>query len=296
VIQKQLKLFSWNVNGIRACERKGFSNWLRACQADIVMVQETKCSHEQLPASVCRPDSFHTEWCAAEKKGYSGVATFSRMPATTTRGLGDPRFDREGRVLISTIGSAVSPIALPAATPPYSAPPSEMLQSVHGSPPFLTLFNTYFPSGSSGPERVAFKLDFYKRFLEVVRGYIERGERIIVAGDLNTAYAEIDLARPRENRQASGFLPEERAALGAFFAAGLVDTFRYFRPVEVKYSWWAQRTFARERNIGWRLDYFLVSRNLLPYIADADIHPDVLGSDHCPVSLTLALPESSAPN
>jgi exodeoxyribonuclease-3 len=178
----------------------------------------------------------------------------------TSRGLGDPRFDGEGRVLISAV-------------------------QVHQ----LTLFNIYFPSGSSGPARVAFKLDFYRRFLEVVRGYIDRGERVVVAGDVNTAYAEIDLARPRQNRQTSGFLPEERAALGEFFAAGLVDTFRYVRPAEAKYSWWSQVTNARERNIGWRLDYFLVSSNLLPSIADADIHPEVLGSDHCPVSLTLEL-------
>jgi exodeoxyribonuclease III len=258
VTQKQLKLFSWNVNGIRALAKKGFFNWLQSCGADIVMLQETKCSPEQLPAALCRPDGYHAEWCAADKKGYSGVATLSRIPATVTRGLSDARFDAEGRVLISVL-------------------------------PQFTLFNIYFPSGSSGPARVAYKLDFYRRVLEVVRGYVERGERVVVAGDVNTAYAEIDLARPRENRQTSGFLPEERVALGEFFAAGLIDTFRHVRPAEVKYSWWSQVTFARERNIGWRLDYFLVSSNLLPSVVDADIHPDVLGSDHCPVSLTLEL-------
>ncbi len=258
VTQKHLKLFSWNVNGIRALERKGFSSWLQSSGADIVMLQETKCSQDQLSDALCKPEGFYTEWCSAEKKGYSGVATFSRIPMTASRGLGDARFDAEGRVLISVF-------------------------------PEFTLFNIYFPSGNSGPVRIAFKLDFYKRFLEIVRGYIERGERVVVAGDVNTAYAEIDLARPRENRKTSGFLPEERAALGEFFAAGLVDTFRHVRPAEVKYSWWSQVTFARERNIGWRLDYVLVSANLLPYVADADIHPDILGSDHCPVSLTLEL-------
>jgi exodeoxyribonuclease-3 len=259
VSQKQLKLFSWNVNGIRALEKKGFSAWLQASGADIVMLQETKCSPEQLPAVLCQPEGYHAEWCAAEKKGYSGVATFSRMPAVTSRGLSESRFDQEGRVLISTF-------------------------------PDLTLFNIYFPSGSSGPARVAYKLEFYKRFLEIVGEYIAAGRKVIVAGDVNTAYAEIDLARPRQNRQTSGFLPEERAALGEFFAAGLVDTFRHARPAEAKYSWWSQVTFARERNIGWRLDYFFVSANLLPHVVDADIHPEVLGSDHCPVSLTLALP------
>jgi exodeoxyribonuclease-3 len=225
------------------------------------MLQETKCSPEQLSGELCQPAGYHAEWCAAEKTGYSGVATFSRMPLVVTRGLGDPQFDREGRVLISAF-------------------------------PEFTLFNVYFPSGSSGPERIAYKLAFYKHLLAVLRSYLEAGQRVVVAGDVNTAYAELDLARPRENRQTSGFLPEERAALGEFFAAGLVDTFRHVRPTEAKYSWWSQVTFARERNIGWRLDYVLVSRNLLPHVVDADIHPDVLGSDHCPVSLTLALPEA----
>jgi exodeoxyribonuclease-3 len=223
------------------------------------MLQETKCSQEQLSDALCQPEGFYAEWCAAEKKGYSGVATFSREPATTARGLGEARFDAEGRVLISTF-------------------------------PQFVLFNIYFPSGSAGPERVAHKLDFYRRFLAVVGDYIAAGRRVVVAGDVNTAYAESDLARPRENKKTSGFMPAERAALGEFFAAGLVDTFRHIRPAEAKYSWWSQVTFARERNIGWRLDYFLVSQNLLPYVVDADIHPDVLGSDHCPVSLTMALP------
>jgi exodeoxyribonuclease-3 len=258
VTQKHLKLISWNVNGIRALEKKGFIQWLQSCGADIVMLQETKCSPEQLKPGLHTPDGFYSEWCAAEKKGYSGVATYSRVPAVATRGLGDTAFDSEGRVLISAF-------------------------------PQFTLFNIYFPSGSSGAARVAFKLAFYRRFLETIGEYIARGERVVVAGDVNTAYAEIDLARPRQNRMTSGFLPEERAALGEFFAAGLVDTFRHIRPAEAKYSWWSQVTNARARNIGWRLDYFFVSANLLPYVIDADIHADVLGSDHCPVSLTLAI-------
>jgi exodeoxyribonuclease-3 len=290
VTQKHLKLLSWNVNGIRALEKKGFSAWLQGCGADIVMLQETKCSPEQITPALCKPEGFHAEWCSAEKKGYSGVATFSRIPMTTSRGLDDPRFDNEGRVLITTIPIGVSAITLPDAAPPDSAPPSEMSRKDPRSSSFLTLFNIYFPSGNSGPVRVEFKLAFYRRFLEIIRGYIERGERVVVAGDVNTAYAEIDLARPRENRMTSGFMPEERAALGEFFAAGLVDTFRHVHPAEAKYSWWSQRTPARASNIGWRLDYFFISSNLLPYVVDADIHADVLGSDHCPVSLTLALP------
>ncbi len=282
-MQQKLKLMSWNVNGIRALEKKGFSTWLQGAGADVVMLQETKCSPEQLTPTLCKPEGFHAEWCSAEKKGYSGVATFSRIPMTASRGLDHPLFDSEGRVLITTI-------PVPDTTPTDSAPPSGMSTKELRSPSVLTLFNIYFPSGSSGMARVEFKLAFYQRFLEVIRGYIERGERVIVAGDVNTAYAEIDLARPRENRMSSGFMPTERAALGEFFAAGLVDTFRHVRPTEARYSWWSQVTNARERNIGWRLDYFFVSANLLPYVVDADIHADVLGSDHCPVSLTLALP------
>src|SRR3954469_25415592 len=265
VTQRHLKLMSWNVNGIRALEKKGFSDWLQGAGADIVMLQETKCSPEQLSSSLCKPDGFHAEWCAAEKKGYSGVATFSRLPMTTSRGLGDPLFDNEGRVLITTI-----PVGTPSAdaTPSDSEPLSEISESIPRSPSSVTLFNIYFPSGSSGMARVAFKLAFYKRFLEIVGGYIARGERVVVAGDINTAYAEIDLARPRENRMTSGFMPEERAALGEFFAAGLADTFRHVRPAEVKYSWWSQRTPTRASNIGWRLDYFFISSNLLPYVVD----------------------------
>jgi exodeoxyribonuclease III len=255
----QHRIFSWNVNGVRAIEKKGFSNWVRNSQADVVMLQETKCSPEQVPASLSQM-GYHAEWCSAEKKGYSGVATFTRTPVTATRGFGVERFDTEGRVLISKL-------------------------------PSLTLFNVYFPSGSRNMERVGFKLEFYKQFLAIITPLIQAGERVVVAGDVNTAYAEIDLARPKENQKMSGFLPEERTALGEFFQAGLVDTYRHYSPDGRKYSWWSQVTNARDRNIGWRLDYIFVSPNLVPYITEADIHTDVMGSDHCPVSVTLDLPD-----
>ncbi|GAB4121473.1 MAG: exodeoxyribonuclease III [Roseiflexaceae bacterium] len=256
----RFQLFSWNVNGVRACEAKGFSRWLAQSDADVVMVQETKCQPEQLAAALREPVGYQSAWCAAEKKGYSGVATFMRHGVPSSAGLGIERFDREGRVLISEF-------------------------------PHFTLFNCYVPSGSSGMERVAYKLDFYQNLLAMLRPRLAAGERIVIAGDLNTAYAEIDLARPRENRQTSGFLPEERAALGEFFAAGLVDTFRAMHPERVGYSWWSQISNTRARNIGWHLDYFLVSQNLLPWVVVAEIHNDVYGSDHCPVSLTLNLPD-----
>jgi exodeoxyribonuclease-3 len=258
VARRELTILSWNINGVRAAEKRGFLGWLGGCGAEIVALQETKTHSDQLSPALRAPPGYHVHWCAAEKRGYSGVATFSRgAPLSVARGLNDPRFDHEGRVLITR------------------------------HPEFL-LLNIYVPSGSSGMARVAYKLAFYERALEVIGGLIAASERVVVAGDVNTAYAEIDLARPRQNVTTSGFLPEERAALGRFFAAGLVDTFRHVRPAEVKYSWWAQFTGSRAKNIGWRIDYILVSPNLVGHIVDADIHTEIGGSDHCLVSLRMA--------
>ena len=160
----------------------------------------------------------------------------------------------------------------------------------------FVFFNTYYPNGGRGPEWVQHKLAFYKRFLERVADYMRQGRSVIAAGDVNTAFAEIDLARPKENAKTSGFLPEEREGMAEFFSLGLIDTFRHKRPEEVKYSWWDQRTGARAKGIGWRLDYFFVSPDLKDAIIEADIHDEIMGSDHCPVSLTLnASPESPAP-
>lgn len=257
--QRHIKIISWNVNGIRAAERKGFADWLQASGADIVAVQETKAHPNQLSPALREPPGYHVDWCAAEKKGYSGVATFSRFaPLAVTRGLGDSRFDSDGRVLISAFAEFV-------------------------------LFNIYFPNGGRGPEWVAHKLAFYERFVELARHMLDAGQRIVVVGDVNTAYAEIDLARARENRMTSGFLPEERAGMTAFFNAGLIDTFRFLHPNTAQYTWWSPWAGARARNIGWRLDYIFVSPHLQNTIAAAEIHTDVLGSDHCPISVTLTI-------
>jgi exodeoxyribonuclease-3 len=251
------KLLSWNVNGIRAAEKKGFPDWLSRCGGDIVAVQETKARPEQLSEALVRPAGYYADWNSAEKKGYSGVATYSKQqPLKVTTGLGDPRFDSEGRVLISEFESFV-------------------------------FMNIYFPNGGRGPEWVAHKLAFYRRFLDVAQGYMRAGRPVVATGDFNTAYAEIDLARPKENAKHSGFMPEERVELGKLFEAGLIDTFRYLHPNLVKYSWWDMVTRARERNVGWRLDYFIVSADLKDHIVEAGIHDDVPGSDHCPVSLRL---------
>jgi exodeoxyribonuclease-3 len=255
-------IVSWNVNGVRAAEKKGFLQWLDGSGADVVALQETKAAPDQLTEALRQPPGYCSEWCWAEKKGYSGVATYARSaPLAVSRGLGDPRFDSDGRVLVT-------------------------------KHPDFTFFNIYFPNGGRGPEWVAHKLEFYARFVEVVRELMAAGERVIVAGDVNTSYAEIDIARPKENSKVSGFMPEERQAMGAFFEAGLVDTFRHLYPDTVRYSWWAAWGGARERNIGWRLDYIFVSPDLVPHVAAAEIHCEVMGSDHCPVSLTLELPDA----
>jgi len=252
-------LISWNVNGIRAAEKKGFVEWLAACNADLVAVQETKARPEQLSATLLNPPGYQAAWNSAEKKGYSGTGTYSRhSPARVISGLNEPRFDTEGRCLIHEFDR-------------------------------FAFFNIYFPNGGRGPEWVEHKLAFYRHFLEVAQGYMRAGQSVVATGDFNTAYAEIDLARPRENVNHSGFMPEERVALGEFFEAGFIDTFRHLHPALVKYSWWDLVTRARERNVGWRLDYFMVSPDLKDRIVAADIHMDVFGSDHCPVSLVLSL-------
>ena len=250
-------LYSWNVNGLRAAEKKGFLEWLAGTGADVVAVQETKAQPDQLSAALRNPPGYVTHWFSAEKKGYSGVGTYSKTPPQAVQaGFQDARFDHEGRALITEY-------------------------------PAFVLFNIYFPNGGRGPEWVAHKLAFYRRFLELAGAYMAAGRPVVLCGDVNTAYAEIDLARPKENGKTSGFLPEERTALGEFFQAGLVDTFRQRHPQAVKYTWWDMVSRARERNVGWRLDYFMVSPDLADKVAAAEVHDDILGSDHCPISLTL---------
>lgn len=254
-----LTLYSWNINGIRAAEKKGFLDWLGASGGDVVAVQEIKAFEAQLSEKLRKPDGYRTDFVSAEKAGYSGVGTFSKLPVVERQaGLGDPVFDADGRTLICDYGAFV-------------------------------FFNIYFPNGGRGPEYVKHKIAFYRKFLDVVEGYRSRGRSVVVTGDVNTAYTEIDLARPKENSKTSGFLPEEREALGEFYKAGLIDTFRLLHPEAQRYTWWDQRTGARAKNIGWRIDYFFVTPELKAAVKDAEIYESVIGSDHCPISLTLAL-------
>ena len=252
-----LRILSWNVNGIRAIYKKGFLQWLMTDKPDILCIQETKASEEQLPDDLRNILGYHTFYASAEKKGYSGVALLSEEePRHIEPGWGVDSFDREGRALVADYGD------------------------------FL-LMNIYFPNGKASPERLKYKMDFYESFLEYADGLKNQGKKLIICGDVNTAHKEIDLARPKENETVSGFLPEERAWIDKLLSHGYIDTFRMFEEGGGHYSWWDYKTRARERNVGWRIDYFLVSENLEHRIQSAFILSDVMGSDHCPIGIEL---------
>ncbi len=255
---RRVRILTWNVNGIRAALKKDFLKWLAGASPDILCVQETKARPEQLGPDLLKPNGYEAVWNSAERPGYSGVATFSKTaPLSVKRGLGAERFDREGRVL----------------------------ETDHGD---FTLLNIYFPNGGMNDERLKFKLDFYAEALRYFKALRRKGRKLVIAGDYNTAHKPIDLARPKENEKISGFRPEERAWLDRLVEAGFVDTFRALHPDEAgRYTWWDLRTFARERDIGWRIDYHFVSEELRPNLEEAFILPDVMGSDHCPAGLTL---------
>jgi exodeoxyribonuclease-3 len=256
-----MHLFSWNVNGLRSAHKKGFTRWLTRSGASLVGVQEVRAQTDELPEPVRKPKQWHTHFSAAERPGYSGVGLFSREPFDEVEtSLGHTPFDAEGRVQLARRGK-------------------------------LLVANCYFPNGNGKNRdlsRIPFKLRFYTRLFERLKPAFDRGERILVMGDFNTAHEEIDLARPRENRENSGFRPEERRALGRWLKAGWVDTFRHFnRDAAGHYTWWSQRAGVRAKNIGWRIDYVLASPGAMPFVTGANIHPAVRGSDHCPISVTL---------
>ncbi|HXY73993.1 MAG TPA: exodeoxyribonuclease III [Dehalococcoidales bacterium] len=256
----EIKIACWNVNGIRSIVKKGFYDWLTREKPDILCLQETKVSPEDIPAELISPDGYHTYWNAPQKKGYAGVAVWSRgKPVEILKGFGKPEFDVEGRVLIYK----------------HSA---------------FTLFNIYFPNGKASPERLKFKMDFYDAFLEYVEPLRKKGQKLIICGDVNTAHNEIDIARPKENSKSSGFLPMERAWMDKFISRGYVDTFRHFHKDSVEYSYWDIKTNARARNVGWRIDYFFVTENLINRVAKSVILSDVTGSDHCPIELVINIP------
>ena len=252
-----MKLLSWNVNGIRAAVKKGFLEYLEDQNPEIICIQETKAHKEQLTSEILEDHGYFTYWHSGEKKGYSGVATFCKEePLYIQEGIGIKKYDDEGRVLITE----------------------------HNK--FL-LYNIYFPNGQKNEERLKYKLDFYDDLLPLINDQVESGNNVIVTGDWNTAHHPIDLARPKENINKSAFMPIEREKLDNYVSHGWVDTFRLFHDEPSRYSWWTYRFGARQRNVGWRIDYFFVSQNMVDLCNDADIHDDILVSDHCPVSLDL---------
>ena len=254
-----MTLVSWNVNGVRSAERKGFIEWLMKSGYDVVGLQETKVSdYKILNHELRHPDGYEAYWHGAqEKKGYSGVAVYTKVkPKEVRMDFGPSLLSGEGRVLELDFGDFI----------------------------FL---NIYFPNGKSGAPRLEYKLNFYQEFLAYVKKLRASGRSVIFAGDVNTAHQAIDLARPKENEKISGFLPEERAWLDEVIAAGFVDSFRHFHPEPDQYTWWDQKSHARDRNVGWRIDYFFISADLLPRLKRVFILSDVFGSDHCPVGIEL---------
>ncbi|HXK52314.1 MAG TPA: exodeoxyribonuclease III [Caldisericia bacterium] len=252
-----MRIFSWNVNGIRAVIKKGFFQWIDKENPDIVCLQETKIHSDQITPEIQHKQGYHSYFFSAQRKGYSGVAVYSKLPPQEVHyGFGLPIFDEEGRVL-------------------------------HLQFPDFHLVNVYFPNGKRDDTRLQYKYDFYSSLLDYLRPFLQKKEKMIVCGDYNTAHQEIDLARPKENKNISGFLPEERKWLDRYLAEGFIDTFRSLHPNKVQYSWWSHFARARERNIGWRIDYHFASLALQKKLKKAEIHDSVQGSDHCPIMLEI---------
>ncbi|MCT4604809.1 MAG: exodeoxyribonuclease III [Marinisporobacter sp.] len=254
-----MKIYSWNVNGIRAIKKKGFLEWVKEENPDILCIQETKAHIEQLDESLLNIEGYEAFFCSGERKGYSGVAVYTKeKPITVKRGIGILKFDLEGRILILEYKSFI-------------------------------LFNIYFPNGQKDDDRLNYKLEFYDAILEYCDALKDQGKKLVICGDYNTAHEEIDLKNPKSNEKRSGFLPIERAWMDKFIEHGYVDTFRTLYPEKVKYSWWSYRFNARKNNAGWRIDYHFVSDNLLEKVRNTEIFNEVMGSDHCPVMLELNL-------
>ena len=256
----EMKIASWNVNGLRACEKNGFTAWLRAEAPDVVCLQEVRAERDQLPEHCAEPQGYHPFFNPCKiKKGYSGVATWATAePAAVRYGVGVPAYDDEGRIVVTE----------------------------HEG---FALYNVYFPNGGRDLERVPFKLAFYEALMAELAERLARGDQLIVTGDFNTAHEAIDLSNPKANEKLTGFLPEERAAVTRFLGLGFRDVFRDRHPGEKgHHTWWSNRPGVREKNVGWRIDYFLVSEGLVPRVAAVYHQQDVRGSDHCPIVLELA--------
>jgi len=254
-----MKLISWNINGYRAIIKKGFFEFINKEKPEILALQETKVCIEQLKPNDYNIKDYHFELNCAQKKGYSGVACFYKnIPLSTNKGMGIKEFDNEGRVL--------------------------QLEY-----PNFYFMNIYFPNGGMSDERLKYKLDFYEYFLQYIEKLRKNKKPIIFCGDVNTAHNEIDLARPKENENNTGFLKVEREWLDRIEQLGWIDTFRYLYPNKIAYSWWDYKTKARERDVGWRIDYFFINKEFINILKDAYMLKDVYGSDHCPIAIDVEL-------
>ena len=256
-----LTLISWNINGIRAAERKGLIGFLEKGKYDVVCLQEVKAHEEALLSVALKNPNGYTSYfnLATERKGYSGVAVYSKVkPKNIKTNFGKNNLSTEGRVIELEFDK-------------------------------FTLLNVYFPNGGGEDHRLKYKLEFFDEFTSYVKKLAKSGKVVIFCGDVNVAHEPIDLARPKANEKEIGFLPEERVKLDKFEQADFVDTFRHQHPQKVEYSWWDQKTRARERNVGWRIDYFWVTKRLLDKVEKAFILGEVEGSDHAPVGVTLSL-------
>lgn len=254
-----MKITTWNVNGYRAVLKKDFKKSIKDLNPDILCLQETKARLDQLEDEDYQIPGYRMAWNAAERPGYSGVALFHRDSLEIKNisfGIGVEEFDKEGRTIRVDIGNYV-------------------------------IYNNYFPNGQRGKDRVDFKLRFYARLLENCKELHSAGKSIIITGDFNTAHNDIDLANPKENSKTSGFLPEEREWIDIYLNNGFKDAYRELYPDKIEYTWWTYRFNARLRNIGWRLDYFLVSDDMMEQVDEVIVHESVLGSDHCPVTLVI---------
>ena len=252
-----MKIFSWNVNGLRAVAKKGIFDWLNLEAPDVVCLQEIKARVEDLDEILLNPHGYHTVWNPAERKGYSGVAVFmKKKPAVIHKGMGIERFDSEGRIIRVEFKD-------------------------------FDLLNVYFPNGTSGSERLQYKMDFYDAFLDHCEDLRGKGKELVITGDVNTAHKPIDLKNPKANEKNSGFLPEEREWIDKFIRHGYVDSFRAFNQQPDQYTWWSYRFNVRAKNIGWRIDYFFVTEGLMKKVKDSFITPEVMGSDHCPIGLDI---------
>jgi exodeoxyribonuclease-3 len=253
-----MKILSYNVNGIRAAMKKGLVAWLAEENPDIFCVQETKARPDQIDRTVITDLGYHDYWVSAVKKGYSGVAVFSKIkPRHVEYGCGIKKYDDEGRVLRLDFED-------------------------------FSIMNVYMPSGTSGEERQAFKMQWLDDFQAYTTELKVKFPNLIICGDFNIAHKEIDIHNPVSNKNSSGFLPEERAWVSQFLASGFIDTFRHFIDAPHRYSWWTYRFGARGNNKGWRIDYFVVTENMRQRLVSANILEDVVHSDHCPTLLEIS--------